>query len=108
MPPVARSRVPTSSPPTRTGREPVAFPGRATAASHAARVSSEASVALISGAVVAVSPETNLTRSNLRSEEERILSEVADLIGGTPDAESNAPKAGEKETKEDETEDDAS
>jgi regulator of protease activity HflC (stomatin/prohibitin superfamily) len=44
-------------------------------------LSSEASVALISGAVVAVQPEASLTRSQLRTEEERILTEVADLIG---------------------------
>ncbi len=44
-------------------------------------ISSEASVALISGAVVAVQPEATLTRAQLRTEEERILTEVADLIG---------------------------
>jgi len=44
-------------------------------------LSPEASVALISGAVVAVSPDTTLTRAQSRSEEERILGEVAQLIG---------------------------
>lgn len=57
-------------------------------------LSSEASVALISGAVVAVQPDATLTRSQMRSEEERILSEVADLIGEGKPAEPQAP-AGE-------------
>lgn len=49
-------------------------------------LSPEASVALISGAVVAVSPDTTLTRSQSRSEEERILGEVAQLIGESSSA----------------------
>jgi regulator of protease activity HflC (stomatin/prohibitin superfamily) len=49
-------------------------------------LSPEASVALISGAVVAVSPDTTLTRAQSRSEEERILGEVAQLIGESSSA----------------------
>ncbi len=51
-------------------------------------LSTEASVALISGAVVAVQPESNLTRAQRHDEEGRILSEVAELIGQSPSASS--------------------
>lgn len=66
-------------------------------------LSPEASVALISGAVVAVSPDTTLTRAQSRSEEERILGEVAQLIGESSSAapetnESAAPGDDEGET----------
>lgn len=47
-------------------------------------LSTEASVALISGAVVSVQAESNLTRAQLHDEEGRILSEVAELIGQSP------------------------
>ncbi len=47
-------------------------------------LSTEASVALISGAVVSVQAEANLTRAQLHDEEGRILSEVAELIGQDP------------------------
>lgn len=64
-------------------------------------LSTEASVALISGAVISVQPRSTPSRSELRSEEERILGEVAELIGSSTPSSSGAQPTGEGEAEDD-------
>lgn len=67
-------------------------------------LSTEASVALISGAVVSVQSQSAPSRSELRSEEERILGEVAELIGNaTPSTMGAQPTSDAEESEDDDS-----